>query len=109
MEENQLFERVNEITPELAFLEGEIARIKKELKELEERKSELSQVCIEAFEETSTGTYENEKLKITYVKPSVRCSLDTDKLKAEHPEIAKECQKETSVKASIRIKLKENE
>lgn len=108
MSEEELFAKVNEITPELAFVESEISRIKKQLKELEERKSDLSKVCVEAFEKADIGTYENDKIKITFVAPSVRFSIDKDALKEKYPEIADEFTKETDVKASIRIKVKEN-
>lgn len=42
-------------------------------------------------------------VKITYVSPSVRNTIDTKKLKEEEPELAKKFTKTTNVKATMRI------
>lgn len=102
-------EELEAMLPELAFVEEEIVAYKKRLKEMEDRKAEISTKILEEFEKGSKDPIENERLKITYVKPSVRLSIDKDGLQEKYPEIAKEFEKETTVKASIRIKLKEKE
>lgn len=42
-------------------------------------------------------------VKLTYVSPSVRTTIDSKKLKEEEPEIAKKFSKETKVNATIRL------
>lgn len=42
-------------------------------------------------------------VKLTYVSPSTRTSIDSKKLKEEEPEIAKKFSKITSVNATIRL------
>ena len=42
-------------------------------------------------------------VKLTYVGPTTRTSIDTKKLKEEEPEIAKKFMKTSEVKASVRI------
>ena len=42
-------------------------------------------------------------VKLTYVSPSVRNTIDSKKLKEEEPELAKKFTKTTPVKATIRI------
>lgn len=42
-------------------------------------------------------------VKLTYVAPTTRTSIDTKKLKEEEPEIAKKFTKISEVKANIRI------
>lgn len=42
-------------------------------------------------------------VKLTYVSPSERKTIDSKKLKEEEPEIAKQFTKTTNVKASVRI------
>lgn len=98
-----------EMLPELAFVEEEITSYKKRLKEMEERKAEISTRIIEHFENVDNSPIETEQLKITYVKPSIRFTIDKEGLEAKYPEIASEFMKETNVKSStsIRIKLKE--
>lgn len=42
-------------------------------------------------------------IKLTYVAPTTRTSVDTKKLKEEEPDIVKKYTKTTNVKASIRL------
>lgn len=42
-------------------------------------------------------------VKLTYVSPSIRNSIDSKKLKEEEPELAKKFTKTTAVSASVRI------
>ena len=42
-------------------------------------------------------------VKLTYVEPSTRKSIDTKRLKEEHPDIAKECTKKTDISATLRL------
>lgn len=42
-------------------------------------------------------------VKLTYVSPSTRTSIDSKKLKEEEPELAKKFTKTTTVSASVRI------
>jgi hypothetical protein len=45
-------------------------------------------------------------MTITYIEPTMRVSVDQKKLKQEYEEVYLECVKESSVKSSIRIKVK---
>lgn len=98
--ENQLLDLVS--------IESQLAGLKKTQKELEERKAEISDELLNYFETVDTKPIETEDLKISYVKPSVRYSIDKEGLQEKYPQIAEEFTKETQVKASIRIKLREN-
>lgn len=42
-------------------------------------------------------------VKLTYISPSIRHSIDSKKLKEEEPELAKRFEKTTNVSATIRI------
>lgn len=61
---------------------------------------------LEDFEKSNARKYNGSRYKATYVEPSVRVSLDTKRLKAEHPDIFDDYKKET--KTSGFIKLKRN-
>ena len=91
---------------ELAFIERDIKEFKKRLEGMEERKKEITSQVIEHFESVSEEPIETTDLRISYIKPSVRYSIDKTKLEEKYPEIAKEFEKETKVKATIRITLK---
>ena len=58
------------------------------------------------MEEQGVKTYETDTMKITYVAPVKRVTLDTARLKKENPLMAKAYEKETETKASLRITLK---
>lgn len=53
--------------------------------------------------------WENDAMKITLVKESIRTSLDTKAIKEEHPRIYKKYLKETKVKSSVKITLRNKE
>lgn len=59
-----------------------------------------------AMEKTKTKKFENDLVSITYVAPTIRKGVDTDKLKTEYSEIYAKVLKETPVKSSIRLKVK---
>lgn len=59
------------------------------------------------MKEAGVKTIKTDYVTLSYVAPSVRKSVDTKKLKDEHPDIYEACLKETQVKESLRIKMKE--
>ena len=109
---SELFERK---TLELTFSESEkIVMIQNELKslndrkkQLEEQESEFKEMLIAKMEETGVKSIDNDYFKITYVAPSQRETIDSARLKREHPDLAVEYTKTSLVKASVRITLKD--
>ncbi len=92
---------------------AEIVRIETYIKTLDEQKkqaelqlSNFKEKLISAMEEKGVKSMDMGALKITYIAPSVRESIDTKKLKAEYPEIAEKLKKSTKTKASVRITLR---
>ena len=75
-------------------------------KEVEEKRDSLREKLLKAMEDNSIRSFENERIKVSYVDPIKRTSIDSDKLKKELPEIAEKYSKETVTKASLRITLK---
>lgn len=69
---------------------------------------EIKQGLIKAMETNRVKTFENDLLKITYVAPQTKTTIDSAKLKKELPEIAEQYSKKSNVKASVRITLKED-
>lgn len=61
------------------------------------------------MEKIGIKEWENDAMKITLVKESVRTSLDTKAIKEEHPRIYKKYLKETKVKSSVKITLRNKE
>lgn len=64
---------------------------------------------IKAMEENGISKYEDDMIRITYVAPVTKVSVDGAKLKKELPNIASKYQKITTTKASVRMTLKEDD
>ncbi|MCM1043335.1 MAG: hypothetical protein NC350_03905 [Corallococcus sp.] len=75
-------------------------------KAAEERMSIVKKALIQAMEEKGIKTFETDAIKLTYVAPTSRTSIDSTKLKKDLPDIAARYQKTTEVNASLRIALK---
>lgn len=96
---------------ELGKIEEQISLAIKDLQEkqksLIEKNEEIKEKLKLAMEENEIKSYENAYLKITYVAPTTRVTVDSKKLKEKYADIYKECSKISNVKSSIRIKTKE--
>ena len=55
---------------------------------------------------TKHKSFENDDIKMTYIAATERKSIDSTKLKKEHPEIAEAYQKISQVKATVKIEIK---
>ena len=96
---------------ELVKVEEAVALIesyKAKIKEHEAFVNSFQESLISAMEENNVKSYENDRLKITYVAPVKRETLDSKKLKADLPDVASKYTKVTTTKASVRITLKGN-
>jgi hypothetical protein len=91
---------------DLAEAERVIVSMNQYLKEAEERAKSIREAVMKAMAENGVKTFENDRLKITYVEPSTRTTLDSARLKKEEPEIAKKYEKQSTTKASLRITIK---
>ena len=75
-------------------------------KEIERQVSDMRDVLKVAMEHWNIKSFENDDIKITYIAPTERKSIDTTKLKKEHPEIAEAYQKISQVKSTVKIEVK---
>lgn len=91
---------------ELAEAEEIIKRIEEKKKQAEEDAKHYREQLLKAMEERSIKSFENDKIKITYVAPAKRITLDSKGIKEKYPDIYEEFSKETESKASLRITLK---
>lgn len=93
----------------LAELEGAeriILIMNESLKQAEQNAKAIREAIMKAMAENGVKTFENERMKITYVEPSQRSTIDSARLKKEDPELAKRYEKTTTTKASLRITIK---
>ena len=83
-------------------------RMQKLKSELEATENQVKKMLIDMFENTPNLDKNYvcvDGLKFTYVKPSVRKSVDSKLLQEEYPEIYKKVLKESNVKSSIRTTI----
>lgn len=91
---------------ELYSLEAYIEHCDLQKKQAEDRAKELRAMLLDEMEKQGVKTFENERIRLTYVAPQTRSTIDSARLKKDLPEIAEKYQKQTSVKASLKITLK---
>ena len=90
---------------DLTELMEKITVKEKELKLLKDMVDSVKTVLYGTMEKEGVKTVDRGKLKITYVAPSSRTSVDSKKLEKEEPEIYKKYVKTTTVEGSIKITL----
>lgn len=93
----------------LEEIEEYIKNIEETKKEYEKQAEEMRSAILEEMKKTGTQSLETDKIKLTYVAPFTRSSIDSKKLKEEMPEVYEKYQKETTVKESLKITVKKNE
>ena len=90
---------------DLTELMEKITVKEKELKLLKDMVDSVKTVLYGTMEKEGIKTVDRGNLKITYVAPSCRTSVDSKKLEKEEPEIFKKYVKTTTVAGSIKITL----
>ena len=83
-----------------------IAYIEKEKKKLDKEYKKFKEVLKDGMEYYGLKKVDTDEALITYVEPFEKTVLDTDRLWAEHKDIAFKCQKEQQVKGSVRITVR---
>lgn len=91
----------------IAEAEKIIAEADAAKKEAEARIAEIKAALMAEMEARGLKSFETDRVKLTYVPPSERTTIDSAKLKKERPEIAEEYSKTTKVAPSLRITIKE--
>lgn len=95
----------------LKDLASELSLVLIEKKELEKKEKALKENILKEMESRNMLGFENEYIKIKYMVPSKRVSLDTAKLKKLESDLYDELmdsyKKETTTKPSLRVTLYE--
>lgn len=96
---NEFVSKYDKTLQEIRNFECEIAKIK-------EQNDILREKLLKAMEDFNIKSFENDYIKLTYIAPTTRESIDSKSLKANEPEIAKKYLKVSNIKASIKISVK---
>ena len=100
-------------TTELTLFQSNAIAIMREIAELDRMKKQLEakdkvvrQELQEAMDKYGIKKFENDILKVTYVEPTTRTTIDSKKLKEDLPAVAAKYTKTSQVKGSVRIEVK---
>lgn len=96
----------NDLLRQIEVAENKIKNFESLKKEVESQADNLRKQIIEIMKAQNIKSFENDSLKITYIEPTTRETIDSTRLKKELPEIAEQYKKLSNVKASVRILLK---
>lgn len=94
---------------EFRKMEKSVADLEKEIKRLKSMSEQLRDGLLQKMIEKDIKKYEGEYLVLTRVDETVRTSIDSTKLKKNHPDIYEECKKVSKVKTSLKLTIKDNE
>jgi len=89
-----------------AVIIASIADLVKQKATIEEAEKHMRTQLEAAMLEHGVEKVDHEILKISYIKPTTRTSVDSTKLKATYPHIYDECAKTSNVKGYVKIELK---
>jgi putative phage-type endonuclease len=95
---------------ELTIVANQVEKMELQLsqyKQLESQYKEMKAKLYDLMEQYDVKKWETDTVIITRILPSTRESLDSTKLKKDHPELAEQYKKISKVAGSVRIKLKE--
>lgn len=81
----------------------------KEFKKAESTAKAIREELCKKMEEQGIKSWETSNIKVTYVAPVDRITVDSKKLKDKYPVVYTECQKLSKTKASVRVTLKGEE
>lgn len=91
---------------QLISLEEFIKKLDAEKKEAEAKQKAFKEALLQEMESRGLKTFEKDGIKITYVAPSTRTTLDSKGIKEKYPDIYEEFSKTSQTSASLRITLK---
>lgn len=83
-----------------------IVTIENEMKRLKELQDNYKEELLNAMEQNKIIKLETDELVITYIAPTDRETFDSKAFKAEHQDLYDEYVKMSSVKSSVRLKVK---
>jgi len=108
---NVALKKATEVQSEIIKLERSISeKIRDEqnqLNTLKEQDKDMREQLMLAMQKNNVKTIENDLIKVTFVSEQTRSTVDIVALKQAKPEIAEMFKKESKVKPSIRIKVKD--
>lgn len=105
-DEETALQEFNKDSNALAIMQ-QISAISKQKKELEDKEKEVRAALEAAMGQFGIKSFENDILKVTYVAPTTKTTIDSKALKKDKPDVYEKYAKTSNVKASVRITVKD--
>lgn len=110
MKEEKIVAKYQSNLLDIQTVERQIAEatmeLQTKLEKLKNKDKEFREALLEAMAQNEVKSYENEFLKITYIAPTTRTTIDVKRFQEEMPKTAKKFEQVSEVKPSVRITLK---
>lgn len=87
-------------------VERSILTLERQLAELKAQDEAFRAMLMQAMEKGRVMSFESDRLRVTYVAPTTRTTLDSKAVQQRYPNVYKECQRTSAVKASLRLTVK---
>ena len=97
---------INDALDKLADFEGFVTIAEAELKSTQEKIDAIKDFLLQQMTASNIKKWETQSIVVTYVAPTERKSVDSTRLKSEQPDIYEQYSKVSTIKESIRIKIK---
>ncbi|BCJ92838.1 hypothetical protein acsn021_04070 [Anaerocolumna cellulosilytica] len=91
--------------PDIEKLFKDLTEVTIEKKQIVEKEQELKSELIKIMEADKINLLENARIKINYVKSFNRCTVNSELLKRDYPEVAKICMKTTFIDPFLKVKV----
>lgn len=104
-DEETALQEFNKDSNAIAIMQ-QISAISKQKKELEDKEKEIRVALETAMNQYGVKSFENNILKVVYVAPTTKTTIDSKALKKEKPDVYEKYAKTSNVKASVRITVK---
>lgn len=105
-DEETALQEFNKDSNALAIMQ-QISAISKQKKELEDKEKEVRAALEAAMGQFGIKSFENDILKVTYVAPTTKTTIDSKALKKDKPDVYEKYAKTSNVKAFVRITVKD--
>ena len=103
---NEIMSESNEIIKKVVGFEEVINWLDEQVKNAKAQQQEFKDALLKEMEARGLKTFEKDGVKITYVAPTTRATLDSKGVQEKYPDIYEEFKKTSEVKASLKITLK---
>lgn len=97
------------IPEDLLELQDEYISLDSEISRLEERKKQLQDRMLELMQTHDLKKAENNRMRISYIAPSMRKNFDKARFQEEHGDMYAQYLVNVETKASIRVSIKNQE